>query len=80
MKTAKIIKRTAKSALPVSLCAALLLGCVITANAAARKKGDVNVLDEATNTYTVNPDVIPGTLFIGQDGEGNLTIGEEIEI
>lgn len=34
-------------------------------------KDDVTVLDEATGTYTVNPDVIPGTLFIGMDAEGN---------
>ena len=35
-------------------------------------KGDVTVLDEATNTYSVNPDVVPGTLFVGKDAEGNL--------
>ena len=34
-------------------------------------KDDVTVLDESTGTYTVNPDVIPGTLFIGMDAEGN---------
>ena len=34
-------------------------------------KDDVTVLDEATGTYTVNPDVIPGTLFICMDAEGN---------
>ena len=34
-------------------------------------KDDVTVLDEATGTYTVNPDVIPGTLFIGMDADGN---------
>lgn len=34
-------------------------------------KDDVTVLDEATDTYTVNPDVTPGALFIGTDGEGN---------
>ena len=41
-------------------------------------KDDVTVLDEATNTYTVNPDVIPGTLFIGKDGEGNITATAKI--
>lgn len=34
-------------------------------------KDDVTVLDEATQTYTVNPDIVPGTLFIGTDAEGN---------
>ena len=34
-------------------------------------KDDVTVLDEATNTYSVNPDVKPGALFIGSDAEGN---------
>lgn len=34
-------------------------------------KDDVTVLDEATQTYKVNSDVVPGTLFIGSDGEGN---------
>ena len=35
-------------------------------------KDNVTVLDEQTNTYSVNPDIIPGTLFIGKDGEGNI--------
>ena len=34
-------------------------------------KDNVTVLDEATQTYSVNPDVVPGTLFIGSDAEGN---------
>ena len=34
-------------------------------------KDDVTVLDEATNTYSVNPDVAPGALFIGMDAQGN---------
>ena len=34
-------------------------------------KDDVTVLDEATQTYSVNPDVQPGALFIGSDAEGN---------
>lgn len=34
-------------------------------------KDDVTVLDEATGTYNVNPDVTPGALYIGADAEGN---------
>ena len=35
-------------------------------------KDDVTVLDQETNKYKVNPDVVPGTLFVGKDGEGNI--------
>ena len=34
-------------------------------------KDDVTVLDEETKTYKVNPDVLPGAMYIGMDGEGN---------
>ena len=34
-------------------------------------KDDVTVLDEETQKYKVNSDVIPGGLFIGSDAEGN---------
>lgn len=41
-------------------------------------KDDVTVLDEATQTYKVNPDVIPGTLFIGTDAEGNKSASAKL--
>ena len=64
IKTAKIIKRTAKSALPVSLCAALLLGCVITANAAARKKGEGNTTATAAINNYGDIVMVPGIMNI----------------
>ena len=41
-------------------------------------KDDVTVLDEATNTYSVNPDVTPGALFIGSDAEGNINANAQL--
>lgn len=41
-------------------------------------KDDVTVLNEGTNTYSVNPDVLPGALFIGKDGEGNVVATAQI--
>ena len=41
-------------------------------------KDDVTVLDEATQTYKVNPDVVPGTLFIGSDAEGNKNTSAQL--
>ncbi|WP_407384848.1 dockerin type I repeat-containing protein [Ruminococcus sp.] len=40
-------------------------------------KDDVTVLDEATQKYKVNSDVVPGTLFIGSDAEGNKNTNAE---
>lgn len=39
---------------------------------------EVPVLDEATQTYYVNPDVVPGTLFVGSDAEGNKNPNAEL--
>ena len=41
-------------------------------------KDDVTVLDEATQKYNVNPDVVPGTLFIGSDAEGNKNVNAQL--
>lgn len=41
-------------------------------------KDDVTVLDEATQTYKVNADVTPGTLFIGADAEGNKNTSAKV--
>lgn len=41
-------------------------------------KDDVTVLDEATQTYSVNPDVVPGTLFVGSDAEGNKNANAQL--
>ena len=41
-------------------------------------KDDVTVLDEATGTYSVNPDVTPGALFIGADAEGNKNTAAQL--
>ena len=62
MKTAKTIKRIAKSVLPVSLCAVLLLGCVITVNAAARKMGNITATAKINNYGDIV--LVPGILNI----------------
>lgn len=41
-------------------------------------KDDVTVLDEATQKYNVNPDVVPGTLFIGSDAEGHKNVNAQL--
>lgn len=41
-------------------------------------KDDVTVPDEATQTHKVNTDVIPGTLFIGTDAEGNKSASAKL--
>ena len=36
------------------------------------------MLDEATQKYNVNADVVPGTLFIGSDAEGNKNVNAQL--